>query len=254
MERITVDILNWEKYNKRKDVKAPWWMAISNRIAEDPDLFCLTHAEFKAWVYILCLSSQKRTSSVTIDLNYVERCTQVKKTDMMVALKKLKSLSMISYTSIKSVRIPYGSRTDGERNPTATLQDNTIQDRTRHNTTAHERIAYAPVEFDFASVGKLYPNARGRSEGVTRLKKLITSPDDFEKFRKAVVNYSAQVKLDGTEMRFIKHFSSFVGSEKSGHPWHDWVDHVPARSVHGGAPAIESQRTNDLDAQIFGSF
>lgn len=77
--------------------------------------------------------------------------------------------------------------------------------------------------FDFEFLYKIYPLKKGKSEGITRLKKFITSQEDFDSFKIAVKNYTRDIQARGTEAKYIKHFSSFVGNEKI-QPWKDWLD------------------------------
>lgn len=57
------------------------------------------------------------------------------------------------------------------------------------------------------------------------LTKQIKTQAEFDDFLKAVSNYAKA--MTGTEEKFIKHFSSFVGTEKSGTPWREFVEYRP---------------------------
>lgn len=107
--------------------------------------------------------------------------------------------------------------TDSVRETNSTLHNNTIQDRTLQNNTVQANA------FDFEFLYKIYPLKKGKSEGITRLKKFITSQEDFDSFKIAVQNYTRDIQARGTEAKYIKHFSSFVGNEKI-QPWKDWLD------------------------------
>lgn len=81
-------------------------------------------------------------------------------------------------------------------------------------------------EFDFELVYQSYPRKQGKAEAMARLPKIIKTQEDFDDFYRAVVNYANEQDRLKTEMRHIKHFSSFVGTE-SVQPWRDWVDFEP---------------------------
>lgn len=68
-----------------------------------------------------------------------------------------------------------------------------------------------------------YPRKLGKAEGLSRLKNMIKTEQDYRDFEKAVANYSAFIKREKIEPRFIKQFSSFVGSQKV-QPWRDYLD------------------------------
>lgn len=95
--------------------------------------------------------------------------------------------------------------------------------------------------FDFESVYKTYPLKKGKDRGFKQLAKMIRTPLDFDDFVKAVNNYTSEVIRDQVEPKFIKHFSSFVGTEK-GQPWRDYVSiedlpHSKPKNPHAGAHA-----------------
>jgi hypothetical protein len=78
--------------------------------------------------------------------------------------------------------------------------------------------------FDFEEIYKLYPRKLGKAEGISRLKKTIFTPEDFDALKLAVENYSKHCASQGTEEKYIKHFSSFVGTQDKPH-WRDWINY-----------------------------
>ena len=71
--------------------------------------------------------------------------------------------------------------------------------------------------FPLESVYQRYPRKEGKTRGLEKLRREIKTPDDFEALGKAVDNYAALVRRDGTEPRFVKHFSTFAGC------WRDYL-------------------------------
>lgn len=79
-----------------------------------------------------------------------------------------------------------------------------------------------PTREDFEFIyRRYYPRKAGKSKGLLQALKYVK---DIEAFTKAVKKYRAECERDGTEPRFIKHFSSFVGTPSTGHPWEDYLD------------------------------
>ena len=75
----------------------------------------------------------------------------------------------------------------------------------------------APIlDFDAAYFG--YPRKLGKAKGITKLKKLVTTSEQYEKLLKAISNYSASCRADNTDQKYIKHFSTFAGE------WEDFVE------------------------------
>lgn len=203
---MEITILKWAKYNPRKDIKHPSWFALSNRFLEDPDLFEFTAHELKGMLYIFCQASQKNSADILINFNHAERVCQIKSEHLESAIKKL--------NDIGAVRI----RTESVRARTQTSRDNTIQD----NTNTHTRR----TEFDFDGLYGLFPRKEGKAVGMARLKKRITTQEDFNKFASAVRRYASLVKSENRKREHILMWSSFVGGEGA----ERWIDHVPSTS------------------------
>ncbi len=129
MELIKITFKQWEKWNPRKDIKQPSWFAMSNRITEDDDIQTLTDSEFRAFVHLTCLASQKSRPPVVVNLDKAVRVTGIKRATFLETITKLAGLEIISS---EPVREAYAIRTDDERDPNATLQDKTLQDTTGH--------------------------------------------------------------------------------------------------------------------------
>lgn len=83
-----------------------------------------------------------------------------------------------------------------------------------------ETFAAAPrVSFDFASVYDAYPRKEGRAKGIERLRSQVRSPEAFEQLQRAVRHFAEKVSVEGTEMRFVPHFSSWANGK-----WRDYID------------------------------
>lgn len=136
MERITVTVLKWEKYNPRKDIKHPNWFALSNRFLEDPDLFALDPLEFKALLYVFSQASQKNSSTISLVFAHAERICGIPSVVMQRTLEKMRDIGIVS-VDLEPVR----TRTQSERTRTQTSRDTTLQDKTLQNTTEQEECA-----------------------------------------------------------------------------------------------------------------
>jgi len=79
------------------------------------------------------------------------------------------------------------------------------------------KVSPAPA-FDLESAYELYPLKKGKSKGIAKLQKDITSLEQYKKLTRAIENYAAMCKAENKEPRFIKHFSTFAGE------WEDFAD------------------------------
>jgi hypothetical protein len=125
-DTITIKFKNWDKYNKRqKDIKRPYWFAMSNEIFLDPFYSELTDQERQAFIWLLCEASrQNKYGEVEISKRLFHQITGYKFSVLDATIHKL----------LKSERAA-GSRQDGGRIATATGQDKTEQDRTEQDIT-----------------------------------------------------------------------------------------------------------------------
>lgn len=254
---VKIKINEWEKFNPRSDVKKPSWFRLDNSLIEDPRFYFLSGDEFKALIYIFSLASKRNSDVVDVFLDHAHRVCNINKDALTTVIEKLKQYQIVTVVTLRPRTRTYRARNVDVTSSHATLQDTTGQDTTEHDKTLPTNIVDAPAtsagRFDFESVAKLYPNNKGRSEGVKRLGALIKTESEFSDFKKSVENYAEQIRLDKTEPKFIKYFSSFVGSKKSGHPWVDWVSHVPTRSrIKNNPPPLASERVENLDCAVFG--
>lgn len=93
----------------------------------------------------------------------------------------------------------------------------------------------------------LYPSDAGHQGARSEIRKQITNDVKLQKLFKAVTNYAAICKRENTEMRYIKHFSTFMKNPKAGHdvfPWKDYVDMDPTISGLSAADKEFLDRSN----------
>ncbi len=116
MDFIEVTINNWEKYNVRcGDYVRPWWFSMNNRILEDADVYNLTDAELRAWIYVLSQASLQKNKTCKIDQEHAVRVGKVSKNALKTLISKFVVKSIVS---------------ESGRHLAATVQDKTEQNKT----------------------------------------------------------------------------------------------------------------------------
>lgn len=198
MDFVELEIINWSRYNPRKDFKRPSWFALNNRLLEDPMFSEFSDGELIAWVYILCQASQKNSSMVRIFYKHAAQF-RIKKSVLQSAMTKLEI--------VQSIRIHV-------QNPNSTLHNTTL-----HNTTIHMLDSVESAkEFDFGSIYEKYPRKEGKARGLKICETQIKTDKEFSELGSAVAKYCEHIKTNGVEARYIKHFSSFMAC------WRDFLD------------------------------
>lgn len=237
MDSITVTLRNWKKFNGRSDVKKPSWFRLDASLIDDPEFFDFSAEEFKAWIYILSMCCRKNKGTIRLFFGHAESSSKISKKCLFSAVRKLEQLSILTIDTDGSDTRTIGSRTDLY----ATDRQTDKQDR-QDKTNKHAEPPSAVRVFDFESVYEKYPRKLGKAKGIQALVKQIQSETDFASLQRAVENYATA--MIGTEEKFIKHFSSFIGTEKSGYPWREWIDYKPRQSMN----KAETQSSANLNA------
>lgn len=98
---------------------------------------------------------------------------------------------------------------------------------------------HAP-EFDFESLYRKYPRKEGKQGGIKQCEAQIHTQADFEGLSQAIDRYAAHCRKND---QIVKHFSSFLGSKRTGYPWRDWLD---PETGSGAAPSSGATALADV--------
>jgi len=217
LEFIEVEILNWDKYNPRRDYKKPWWFALSNGITSDQMFSEFSDAEFRAWIHILCTASVQNTNKPKLFLKHADRSCGIKPKVIRSTIAKLEIL--------KVIQAPAVICTESVRNPFGTEQNRTIHNK--QNNNAHAEA--------FALFWSGYPNKKGKSDAEKKYRaaiKLGAKPEDILSARD---RYREQLAKEGTEAKFILHGSTFMGR------WRDFLDPDYGTAESFSAPLTDAE-------------
>lgn len=94
--------------------------------------------------------------------------------------------------------------------------------------------------FDFDAVYKIYPRKSGKTKGLEKCSISIKDIDKYNALLQSVKNYSAICDAEGTEQKYIKMFSTFMGC------WEDYIDIE--------IPLTIEQKRKKLDAELIAFF
>ena len=111
------------------------------------------------------------------------------------------------------------------------VRSKSIEVRNKNIETDKEQI-----DLDFDAAYLLYKNKKGKSDGFKKLHKEIKTKEDLELFKKAIQNYNLDISINKTELKYVKHFSTFVNC------WRDWIDYQPIGNGH-----FENSRIDIID-------
>jgi hypothetical protein len=127
LSKIEVEIVNWEKFNTRRDIKATHWFRLENSFVDDPDFYHFTFEERFVWIMILSLASRKSKAKISINLQYAERCCGLSIDGVFSALEKLKECGCITHNVTQATRARDVDVTPTYANDTLQTNKQTIQ-------------------------------------------------------------------------------------------------------------------------------
>jgi len=55
-------------------------------------------------------------------------------------------------------------------------------------------------------------------------KRQIKSKEDLKDLETAIIRYRKECIDEGRDQQYIKHFSSFLGTRRTGFPWQDYLE------------------------------
>lgn len=215
---MKIKILNWERFNeKRKDVKHHTWWRCQISMPTNPDLFALTPSEKWVWVCLLSHAAEKQREELEIDTAWFAWYSQTDEKTVLNAIAKLdgKSIQVVTEHVTNTLR---------ERNEHDSLQT----DRQTKNNAHSANVRALVTRDDIERAYKQYPRKVGKSRGLDIAIKQVKDPPTLHALETAIKNYAAAVRRDGTEKKYIKHFSTFMGE------WRDWI-----QPDEDASPAVE---------------
>ncbi len=141
LDTTTIKIKNFEAYKGRADVVHNSWFRCSNRILEDHEFFDFSPEEFKAWIYFLCLASQKNSAVVHVSHQHAHHVCGLPFSVIFSAIKKLNKIGCLDIVRERTSRGRYAADTQ----TCATDRQTDITDKTL--AIATQPPAVNPVTF-----------------------------------------------------------------------------------------------------------
>jgi hypothetical protein len=226
---IVVEIIEWDSYQPRKDIKKSSWFRIDHDIVENDKILTLDPTEKWIFFYLLCCASKQNTSRPTINSEKASFFIPCFEKDVFRAIEKLKSLGIVRTLTLRGRYV-----------------DVSLHNKTEHNKTyTHtSQSSECKQEFDFNEIYNAYPRKLGRQRGEKLFKQQIKTREDFTSLARAVKNYANQMAAIDQPKQFIKQFDTFMGC------WKDWANTPQENAQHEIANKRLSEEAARLEAEI----
>lgn len=139
---MRIEIIKWNDYNPRKDLKSTSWFRVQNTFWQDHKFFELTNDGKMVWIALLSTASQEQESTIDINPGLVAAILRMKTEDVILAIEILQELQCVHVLDTQTLRgrdvdVPLQNRTEhNEQNKTEQKNSSTSQKRGRFNATS----------------------------------------------------------------------------------------------------------------------
>lgn len=165
------------------------------------------------WFYVLEMMSRQDSDTIVVDLAQMSRRIRLRVESILGGFSTLAEHTSLSYSA------PVGQMCEIHLSNWSDLQDTGDKTKTKRKRKEEDKdIKHSKSVFDFDSVYKTYPRKEGKAKGLALARTQIKTEADYQALARAIERYSKHVQDSGTEPKYIKHFSTFMGS------WRDWLD------------------------------
>ena len=133
---MQIEVLNWDKFQPRKDLKSLKWFRLEADLIFSQSLFGLTPAEKWFFIFILSSCAKHNSNILKLDVCYAHHNSGLSEKDILNAIENLQKNQLINYTPVNIRTNPYRSvqiRTDS----CPTIHNKTIHNNTEQNITIH---------------------------------------------------------------------------------------------------------------------
>lgn len=220
-DKATIEILNWDKFCPRKDLKATSWLRLQNTLLSDPKFMDFSHAELIAWIYLLSLASLSQKATIQVFYTHAERIGRLTATQMDGAIEKLIELQCVHV----SVRTRHADDTATTRTRHTTNERTNVTNETERNETNERKTLCGGGPEKTSASGAKAPAA-------TALNRAI-----WEAYREAYLARHGEEPLRNAQVNsLIAAFGRKVSGEEAPEIAASYVRHNDSLYVRGRHP------------------
>jgi hypothetical protein len=135
MQSISIEIINWERFNPRKDLTSTSWFRFQNNFFENHEFYSMNHAEICFWIYLLSLASKKQSSTIIVNSDHANRIGRFTEKQIKSSIKKLVELQCIVVVCNEHV-----TSTSRGQHENVVLHNVTERNETKQNETEQKSV------------------------------------------------------------------------------------------------------------------
>lgn len=203
MKKIKYTILGFKKFNPRSDLKSMPWLRLQNDFYDKEDFFDADVNTIHLYIFLLCQCAQKVSDTVEMNEKYLINKSKLTNKAFYTALSTLIDKSLISLVTNESDRV--------RSNPLLTNEQNEQNE---------PPVRVRSSDFDIEEIYKNYPVKKGKAAGIKKLQSIIKTQELYDNILLHVKRFSQNIKTSDQDLKYVKHFSSWVNQEC----WNDELD------------------------------
>jgi hypothetical protein len=78
VDYVELEIVNWGKYNPKRDQSSYSWLRLNNDFYLSADLFDLNCEQKMVWITLLCLASKANSGKIKVSASYIAHHLRIK--------------------------------------------------------------------------------------------------------------------------------------------------------------------------------
>ena len=117
MDNIIIEVINWEKYNPRNDLKSMNWFRLENKLPEHPAFFELSTNGKWFFVWLMCQCAKNMSGEINLKMSYCTHFSGVSEKEIIKSLQIFHEYDLIRNGHVTDTieNVP-NERTNGRTN------------------------------------------------------------------------------------------------------------------------------------------
>jgi hypothetical protein len=200
-----ITIIDPDRWGLKYGEKRQWYYKMRLDFLSDPIVQGLNNHTKMVLLALISESLRENKHQISMCLDFIKHQLRVDLDVVKLSLRELKVNNIIEMES--NVR-------------TQLIEENRIEyNRTKQNKKVCSN-AGASERYSFDLIYQEYPRKEGKTIGINKLKKIVKSKDQFNLILEASKKYNLYCKLNNTDRKYIKLFSTWVNGEH----WNDELE------------------------------
>lgn len=160
---MEIGIVNWDKYNPKRDQKTYTWLRLDNEVCTGQDMSEYDAHELLVWIALLCEASKKNSGSLSLKLGYIARAARTTTEVVSNALNKLMVDGLIQIHDFVHTAIHDRATTESDRaRPQEIPATTPTYERTNVTNETNERFPRPISEGEFIGLFNTLLGGQGK--------------------------------------------------------------------------------------------